>query len=196
MTRRDRLRHQREHPALAGVEEQRLVGVDEELVEREAGRPDVGDEGREAVDAVGDLGRRRSPWVCVLSERERVAEDAGAGSAAGEDVRTKSMASISTRSPSVPWLNLPPAGPSSTSSNGWPWMAAHSPTMSATRRPSWSAVRSIPGRSMAAWMSMRCAHTSRVKPTSSRYFERRPADRAGRTGSAGSASAAACASGP
>ena len=39
-----------------------------------------------------------------------------------ERVRTKSTASISTRSPSTPWLNLPPAGPSSTSSNGWPWM--------------------------------------------------------------------------
>ena len=38
-----------------------------------------------------------------------------------------------------PWLNLPPAGPSSTSSNGSPWSAAHSATMSATSRPSWSA---------------------------------------------------------
>ena len=35
---------------------------------------------------------------------------------------TNSMASISTRSPFVPWLNFPPAGPSSTSSNGWPWI--------------------------------------------------------------------------
>jgi hypothetical protein len=34
---------------------QGLVGIDEELVEREAGRADVGDEGRQAVDVIGDL---------------------------------------------------------------------------------------------------------------------------------------------
>jgi hypothetical protein len=37
------------------VEDGRLVGVDEELIEREAGRSDVGDERGQPVDAIGDL---------------------------------------------------------------------------------------------------------------------------------------------
>jgi hypothetical protein len=37
------------------VEQQGLVVVDEEVVEGEAGRADVGDEGRESVDPGGDL---------------------------------------------------------------------------------------------------------------------------------------------
>src|SRR4029079_1157934 len=53
---RDRLGDEREHPARTGVVEQRLVGVDEELVESESRRPDLGDERADAVDAVGDLG--------------------------------------------------------------------------------------------------------------------------------------------
>jgi hypothetical protein len=51
-----RLDNQREQAALAVVEEQRLVGVDQELVEGEAGRPDGVHEGREPVDVGGDLG--------------------------------------------------------------------------------------------------------------------------------------------
>src|SRR5215813_14384197 len=51
-----RLADQREQRALAVVEEQRLVGIDQELVEGEAGRPDLGQEGRQAIDLVGDLG--------------------------------------------------------------------------------------------------------------------------------------------
>ncbi len=47
---------QREEPPHAGVEQQRLVGVDQELVEGEpGGGGDLGHEGREAVDPVGDL---------------------------------------------------------------------------------------------------------------------------------------------
>ena len=41
---------------MAVVEQQRLVGVDQELVEGEAGRPDLRHEGRQAIDLVGDLG--------------------------------------------------------------------------------------------------------------------------------------------
>ena len=37
------------------MEQQGLLVVDEVLVEGEAGRSDLGDEGREPVDAVGDL---------------------------------------------------------------------------------------------------------------------------------------------
>ena len=51
-----RLGDEREHAAGPGVEEQRLVGVDQELVEGEPGRRrDLGHEGRDAVDPVGDL---------------------------------------------------------------------------------------------------------------------------------------------
>ena len=47
---------ERKHLAQAGVEHQRLVAEDEELVEGEAGRRgDVRHEGREPVDAVGDF---------------------------------------------------------------------------------------------------------------------------------------------
>src|SRR6202044_3802844 len=87
-------------------------------------------------------------------------------------VRMKSMASISTCSPSRPWRKVPPAGPLSTRSNGCPWSSAHSATMSATSRPSWSGLRSI-GLPVAWQMSMRWHHTSRVNPTSSRYFSGR-----------------------
>jgi anion-transporting ArsA/GET3 family ATPase len=52
---RDRLAHQREQLAHPRVVEQRLLCVDEELVEREAGRADLRHERRDAVDAVGDL---------------------------------------------------------------------------------------------------------------------------------------------
>jgi hypothetical protein len=51
----DRVADEREHPARSGVEQQRLLVVDEELVEREASGSDVGDEGREPVDAGSDL---------------------------------------------------------------------------------------------------------------------------------------------
>ena len=51
----DGLRHQRKHPPRAGVEERRLVGVDEELVEREAPGCGVRHAGRQAVDALGDF---------------------------------------------------------------------------------------------------------------------------------------------
>jgi hypothetical protein len=60
----DRPLDQREQLALAGVVEQRLLGVDEERVEGEAARPDVRDPGRQPVDAVGDLvdfGSHRAP---------------------------------------------------------------------------------------------------------------------------------------
>ena len=39
-----------------------------------------------------------------------------------ERVRMKSSVSISMRSPATPWVNLPPAGPSKTSSNAWSWI--------------------------------------------------------------------------
>ena len=105
------LGHRREHAAWSGVEQQRLVGVDEELVERETGRADVGHERGQAVDAVGDLvdacfhdgvsfSQRGVGWLRTPVPGRRP-----------ERVRMKSRASISTRSPSTPWLNLPPAGP-------------------------------------------------------------------------------------
>ena len=51
----DRLGHQREQLPGAGVEEQRLVAVDQVLVEGEAAGGDLRDDRRQAVDAVGDL---------------------------------------------------------------------------------------------------------------------------------------------
>ena len=48
--------------AWSGVEDGRLVGVDEELVEREAGRSDVGHERGQPVDAIGDLVDVGFPW--------------------------------------------------------------------------------------------------------------------------------------
>ena len=65
----DGLADEREHPPQAGVEQQRLVPEDEELVEGEAGgRRDLRHEGREPVDAVGDLvdpGFHDVPPCCV-----------------------------------------------------------------------------------------------------------------------------------
>jgi hypothetical protein len=50
----DRIGNQREQRPHAGVEQERFVGVDEDLVERHSG---VGNERRDAEDVVGDLGR-------------------------------------------------------------------------------------------------------------------------------------------
>ena len=67
--RSDGFGYAREHGPRPGVEDGRLVGVDEELVEGEAGRPDVGDERGQPVDAVGDLVNAsfhgRSPFRAV-----------------------------------------------------------------------------------------------------------------------------------
>ena len=51
----DGLGDEREQPAHAGVEQQRLLAGEQELVEREAVRRHVRDPGGEAVDPVGDL---------------------------------------------------------------------------------------------------------------------------------------------
>ncbi len=52
----DRVGHEREHLAHPGVEQERLVAADQELVEREArGRGDFVDLGRQAEDVRGDL---------------------------------------------------------------------------------------------------------------------------------------------
>ena len=44
-----------EHAASSGVEQQGLLGIDQEVVEGEAGGADVGDEGGQPEDAIGDL---------------------------------------------------------------------------------------------------------------------------------------------
>ena len=51
----DGLGEEREGGPVSGMEEQGLLVVDEVLVEGEAGRADVGHEGREPVDSLGDL---------------------------------------------------------------------------------------------------------------------------------------------
>ena len=68
-----------------GVEQQRLVGVDQELVEREAGRADVGHERRQAEDAVGDLVDVGFHGGSSFQSGSGLAEDAGAGEATGQD---------------------------------------------------------------------------------------------------------------
>src|SRR5713101_3057044 len=102
---RDRGRHRGEHLARPGVEQEWLVGIHEELVEREPGRPDVGHERREAEDAIGDL---------VDSSVHEFAPQSGRGWASTpwpgkrpDSVRMKSTASISTRSPSTPAPSTP-----------------------------------------------------------------------------------------
>ena len=65
-----RLGDQREQPAQAGVEQQRLVAGDEELVEGEARRGSPRGPGRDPVDAVGDLVDGRCELVpCTLAWR-------------------------------------------------------------------------------------------------------------------------------
>jgi hypothetical protein len=64
----DGLGDEREHALRAGVEQERVVVVDQELVEGEPCGPDVGHEGRDAVDALGDLvdgGGHRASVRCV-----------------------------------------------------------------------------------------------------------------------------------
>ncbi len=82
--RRDGGRHRRKHGAGAGVEQQRLLGIDEELVEGEARRSDVGHERRQPEDPVGDLVNVGFHVISLLSEWERVGEHAGAGQATGQ----------------------------------------------------------------------------------------------------------------
>jgi hypothetical protein len=52
---RDRLRYERKHVAQTGMEKERLVRVDQKLVEREAARRHLGNARRKAVNAVGDF---------------------------------------------------------------------------------------------------------------------------------------------
>jgi hypothetical protein len=73
---RESLTHQREHVAVAGMKEQRLVAKDDELVESEAGRGcDLRHKGREPVDAVGDFAdagfHDRSPFGIVVGNAGR-----------------------------------------------------------------------------------------------------------------------------
>ena len=118
----DGLGDEREGRPEAGVEEQGLLVVDQVLVEGEAGRADVGDEGREPVDAFGDLVDLR---VHVMLLRG----SGGRGGRGGRDqrgrgwrripvpgprsarIRQNSTASMSTCSPPAPARNWPPAGP-------------------------------------------------------------------------------------
>jgi hypothetical protein len=52
---RHRFGDQREHAARAGVKQHRLVSQNQELAEAEAFGPDIGHEGRDAMDAGGDF---------------------------------------------------------------------------------------------------------------------------------------------
>jgi hypothetical protein len=57
---RERSGDQRKHRSLTAVKQQRLFGCDQELVEGEpGGRCDVRNMGRQAENAVGDLGNLR-----------------------------------------------------------------------------------------------------------------------------------------
>jgi hypothetical protein len=61
------------------VEQQWLVSIDQELIEREATRCGVGNAGREAVDAIGDLMRaglhRCSPLFAFSRTRITIRTD-------------------------------------------------------------------------------------------------------------------------
>jgi len=55
---------EREHLAESGMEQQRLVTQNEELVEREAGgRRNLGHECRQPIDAVGNFADFRLHWL-------------------------------------------------------------------------------------------------------------------------------------
>ena len=79
------------HSSVPGMEQQGLLIVDEVLVEGEAGRPDIGDERREPVDAVGDLADLRihvlsSLWIRGVGlEGKGVAPNVRAVAAFGQD---------------------------------------------------------------------------------------------------------------
>ena len=89
---RDPSGHEREHLAHTGVEEQRLVGGDEVLVEADR----RADERGELVDPIGDLGDAgfHQNGTSCASRPLPVARP--------ESVRQKSTASIVICSPSVP----------------------------------------------------------------------------------------------
>ena len=66
----DGLGDEREELTHAGVEQERLLGADQELVEREPGRwRDVGDERRQSVHVGGDLGdgRVHAATICTIA---------------------------------------------------------------------------------------------------------------------------------
>ncbi len=92
-----------------GVEEQGLLVVDEVLVEGEAGRADLGDEGREPVDAVGDLvdlGVHGCLLGCRWGQSGRGWRRIPVPWPRSARIRANSTASMSTRSPSVPARNI------------------------------------------------------------------------------------------
>ena len=69
---RDRLGDRGEHRPVPGMEEEWLLGVDEELVEAEPVRPDLGQQGGDPVDALSDLvdpgGCHRTPAPCATEK--------------------------------------------------------------------------------------------------------------------------------
>lgn len=67
----DGLAHGREHRAVPRVEQERLVVVEQELVEGEAGRPDRRGEGRQPVDPRTDLGNVRGHGLSLRIYRGR-----------------------------------------------------------------------------------------------------------------------------
>src|SRR6266511_1033456 len=128
---RRRLRDEREHLAWTAMKQQRLVGLDDELVEREASRRgDLGHIRRQAVDPVGDL------VDSCLHQNGTSVVSRPVPAARPERIRQNSTASSSIVSPPAPATYEPPARPESVSVNGCPCRRDHSATTSATTRPS------------------------------------------------------------
>src|SRR5436190_8533590 len=155
---RRRCTDEREQLPTAGVEEQRFVGVDEVLVEREVRWLDVA---REPVDLGGNF-----VYAGFHQNGTSVVSRPSPG-ARPERMRQNSTASSSYAGPPLPCVHVPPAGPVRVSSNGWPCRPAHSLTTLSTSTPSWSGVRtmSVP---VARVVSTRCIQTSRVRTESMR----------------------------
>ena len=162
---------EREHRPRPGVEQQRLLVVDEELVEREAGRPDLGHERREAVDAAR-RSRRLGSHVVLLDRVNwfragAVTQHAVPGGALGEDADEVDRVDCDVLA--VDALDEGAAGGP---------VSSQRERLAVDPRPLGDDVGDDPAvvvgvevhrPPVAAARSMRCIQTSWVKPTSNRY---------------------------
>src|SRR5438270_7867510 len=119
---------------MAQVPHHRLLSVDEVLVEGEPVGRDLGDIGRQAEDAVGNLVdlRFHQSGSSFSRRPEPVPRP--------DRIQIHSTASTVSSSLPSPLTYVPPAGPSRWSVTSSPYRRVHSATMSSRMRPSCSGV--------------------------------------------------------